>query len=317
MSVTPVRVGIVGCGRLAERGYLPALSGLDAIRLVAVADPDGSRRAAVVAAAGPVATYGDAAELLDGTEVDGLLVASPVARHVADATLAAEAGVVALVEKPPAADAATAAVLGALSPAPFLGFNRRFDGAALAARSGVHPLGDVELDLALRYRRRRWAAHAVVDDAMLDLGPHLVDWARWISGREVRSVAAEELSTDRAVLRLALAGGRARLEAATNRPHEERLRLRVDGRRVTDHRVGGAAAGLAARLPLRRSPDRLVGTLRAELAAFAHALRTGCRGALGTPADGVAVMAVLDAARASAATGGRRIDVPTPDEVAP
>lgn len=311
MSGSPLRLGIVGCGRLAEAGYLPALAGLDAFEVVAVADPDPARRAAVAAASttGPVA-HASIEDLLDRTPVDGLLIASPVASHVADATLAAAAGVVALVEKPPAPDAAGAAVLLGLAPAPHLGFNRRFDTGAIAARAGVAPGAEVDLHLAIRYRRAGWGAHRVADDALLDLGPHLVDWARWISGREVVAVTAGELSHERATLDLELVGGRAHLEAATDAPHEESIRLLIDGEVVADRRVGGARAGLLARVPIvGGSPNRLVSTLRGELVTYAHALRSGDGGQLGTPADGVAAMAVLDAARASAAAGRRRTAV--------
>jgi hypothetical protein len=59
-----------------------------------------------------------------------------------------------------------------------------------------------------------------------------------------------------------------------------------------------------------------VSTLRAELTAFAVALRNVDEATdLGTVADGVRAMAVLDAARASAVGGG--VAVPVAQGVAP
>lgn len=304
--LAPIRLGLAGCGRLAELGYLPALAGLPGVELVAVADPAPARRAAV----GPgLPGHASAADLVAAEELDGLLVASPVEAHVADATAAATAGLVALVEKPPASDAGGAALLAGLDPAPVLGLNRRFDVAALAARSSVDPTVPVELDLVLRYRRSGWSPVSVHDDALLDLGPHLVDWARWISGREVASVERATVSPARAVVELVLApnehgaGGRARLEASADRPHVEAVEVRQGGRVVASHRTGGAvdgvAQGLRARLG-RGRPSLLVTTLRGELAAYAELLRSGDRGALAGPDDGVAAMTVIDAARAAA-----------------
>ena len=311
MTTAPLRLGLVGCGRLAERGYLPALAAVTDLELVAVADPDEGRRASVGSA---VERYRSAAELLAGTPLDGVVIASPVGCHVADARAAAEAGVTALVEKPPAPDLATSAELLSLAPVPHLGFNRRFDVGAIAVRAAVPPEGVIELDLALRYRRPGWSAHVVADDALLDLGPHLIDWVRWITGREVRSVACPELSSERAVLDLELDDGRAHLDAATDRPHEERIELRVDGQPVARHRIGGTFASLRGRLR-GGQPDALVTTLRGELVAFAHALRTGERGALGSPTDAWAVMSVIEAARTSATRDGVAVPVPMSPEV--
>ena len=305
--VTPIRLGLAGCGRLAEAGYVPALAGLDGVELVAVADPDAGRRSVV----GPgLPGFPDAAALLAalpaGDAVDGIVIASPVGTHVDEASAAAAAGVVALVEKPPAADAAGAARLVELDPAPLIGFNRRFDVAALAARSAVDPTAPVGLDLVLRYRRTGWAPVSVHDDALLDLGPHLVDWARWISGREVAAVDRADLSPERAVVELRLApnehgaGGRARIEASADQPHTEAIEVRQGGAVVASHRTGGTVEGIKGRVLQRGRPSLLVTTLRGELAAFAELLRSGDRGALAGPDDGVAAMVVLDAAREAA-----------------
>jgi predicted dehydrogenase len=55
---------------------------------------------------------------------------------------------------------------------------------------------------------------------------------------------------------------------------------------------------------LRPGPHPLVASLAAELDDLARVARDGGPAELGTAADGVAVMAVIDAARESAATGG-------------
>lgn len=312
MTGPRLRLGIVGCGRLVERGYLPALAAMSDFELVAVADPSPERCADVVPS---IPRFESAEALLADVAPDALVIASPVGAHVSDAHAASLAGVVALVEKPPAVDAAEAAELVALSPAPFVGFNRRFDPGARAARAAVPADGALELDLTLQYRRVAWGAHTVRDDALLDLGPHLIDWARWISGRPVRSVACATLAPERVELVLELDGAQARLRAATDRPHEERISVRHAGAKIAQHRTGGLVAGVRGRLRRGSGPDALVATLRAELAAYATALRTAEPTELGTPTDGRAVMAVIDAARTSASHGG--VAIPLPIEVAP
>ncbi len=327
-------LGLVGCGRLASDGYVPALAHTagPAFRLVAVADPDPGRRGHVSRlAGGDVAGFPDAAALLAGSRLDALVLATPAALHLADAERASAAGVPVLVEKPPAPDVAGAAALAALSPAPWVGFNRRFDPGAAAVRRAVPAVGPVDLRIEISYRRRSWGAFAVRDDALLDLGPHLVDWARWIGGRDVVEVRCPELSAERAALELVLAGdgagapgGVATLRAVTDRPHAELVELRdASGEVRAGHRLGGLAAAVRGRVAgvLGRvapggsggsgagRPSALVASLAGQLDALAAAVRGAPPADLGTAADGLAVMAVLDAARASAAGGGRTVPV--------
>jgi predicted dehydrogenase len=226
---------------------------------------------------------------------------------------------------------AGAAALAALSPAPWVGFNRRFDPGAAAVRRAVPAVGPVDLRIEISYRRRSWGAFAVRDDALLDLGPHLVDWARWIGGRDVVEVRCPELSAERAALELVLAGdgagapgGVATLRAVTDRPHAELVELRdASGEVRAGHRLGGLAAAVRGRVAgvLGRvapggsggsgagRPSALVASLAGQLDALAAAVRGAPPADLGTAADGLAVMAVLDAARASAAGGGRTVPV--------
>jgi predicted dehydrogenase len=333
MTRGALALGLVGCGRLAAAGYVPALAAVAAeaeLRLVAVADPDAARRERLAGCAGDsglgaVAAFPDAAALLDGADVDGVILASPAAGHLADAERAGAAGVAALVEKPPAPDATGAARLAALTPPPWVGFNRRFDAGARAVRRAVPAGGPVELRLEISYRRRNWGAHTVHDDALLDLGPHLVDWARWLSAREVAEVVCTELTNDRVALELVLSGdgdgdgggqapGRAKVRAATDRPHAELVELRDGaGDLLARHRLGGLAAALRGRLG-GRGPDALVASLAGQLVAFASAIRGETPPDLGTAADGHAAMTVIDAARTSAADGGRPVPVPRPVE---
>jgi predicted dehydrogenase len=95
VSSGDVRIGLVGCGRLAERGYVPALSEADGVQLVAVADPVSERCAAV---APGVAQFASAAAMVGSSALDALILASPAAAHLPDARIAAAAGLHTLIE---------------------------------------------------------------------------------------------------------------------------------------------------------------------------------------------------------------------------
>ena len=323
-----LRIGLVGCGRLAEIGYLPALRAARGVALEAVAEPEPARRARVAALAGRVPEFADAAALLAGAEVDGLVLATPAPAHVPDARAAAAAGVAVLVEKPPAVDGRVAAELAALTPAPWIGFNRRFDPGITALRSALGSAlgsappadGEVELLLELAYRRPGWGAHTVNDDALLDLGPHLIDLARWLTRSEVSAVSHAALSPERAAFDLVLGRGRARIHCATDRPHHELVEVRDrHGTVLGRHRRGGLLAALGGRLVPRRGPHPLVASLVGQLEAFGRAVRGASEPALGGAADGVSVMRTVDTVRlaysaGSDLTGDLPTTVLTPEE---
>jgi predicted dehydrogenase len=284
----------VGCGRLVQAGYLPAIAGLENVEVVAVADPDVKRRRHVAELLnGEPMTFDGAAALAAAGLVDAAVVASPIASHVADAMVLTAVGIPCLVEKPPAGDAAGAQALLDLSPVPWIGFNRRFThGARLLG--GVPAEGDLELDLELRYRRASWGAVEVGDPAILDLAPHLVDLALLLTGSADARVRASGCEHDRAAIELQTARGIARISCATDLPHRERVVVRGGGRTVATSRDGGLIAALTTRLPWREHP--LVASLRAQLEAFARVIAGGDGGLLATAADGVATMRVIEAA---------------------
>jgi predicted dehydrogenase len=294
----PLRLGLIGCGRLAEQGYVPALAGIGGVDLVATADPDPARRAAPAAAArGRLAEFDSAAALAATEVVDAAIVASPAASHLADATALAAAGIPCLVEKPPAEDLAGASMLAALTPSPRIGFNRRFT-HGLRLRGAVPASGEIELDLELRYRRASWGAVAVGDPAVLDLAPHLVDLTLWLTGEVEATVVSARLSHERAEIDLALERGSARIRCACDRSHRERVTVRAGGRTVANSAEGGPAAFVTGRLPGREHP--LIASLRTQLEAFASTVRGVESAVLANAGDGVRAMRVIDAAREAA-----------------
>jgi predicted dehydrogenase len=108
----------------------------------------------------------------------------------------------------------------------------------------------------------------------------------------------------RAGLHLMLTRARARVSLATDRPHRELVEIRDDrGAFVARHRLGGLVAGVRGRPS--PGPSALVAALAGQLRAFRDAVRGEPAPALGTAADGLAAMDVIDAIRTSAARGGR------------
>jgi predicted dehydrogenase len=305
MSATPLRLGLVGCGRLAELGYVPAARAAAGIEIVAVADPDRTRRGIIAAKLG-VPGHARLGELLAATPLHGLIVCTPAEQHEEVATLAAQAGLTALVEKPPAPEAGGALRIAALVPAPWIAFNRRFDQGLQLIRC-VPPGGDLTMKMELHYRRSSWRPVARGDDALLDLAPHLIDMALFLTGALPIAVRAHT-TRERAGLVLATTRAEVQIECATDRPHHELVEIRSAGGRLAGRATSaGRARGALARLSPASHP--LVRSLTMQLEAYARALRGADPGPLATAAEGAAVMRVLDAARRSDAIGGDAVAV--------
>jgi hypothetical protein len=299
-----MRLGIAGCGRIVERGYLPAAVAAEGVTIAAFADPNRDRLDHCLnlwrEGGGEAEAFPDLAGLLATETIDLLVIAAPLNLHVALAEQAAAAGVRSLVEKPPAPDLAGALRLAELEPAPALAFNRRFlQGAEL--RGSIPAEGWIELDLELRFKQGAWGAHEVRDEALLDAGIHLIDFACHLSGAAPIAVRQAKIEPQRASFELELSRGRARIECATDRSHREVVSVRD---RAGKQLARSAWGGLRSRLGgLAGRPDPLVHSIQRQLEALPDSLH------LAAARDGVAAMAVVEAARRSSELGGAEVTV--------
>ena len=123
-SGAAVRIGLVGCGRVVEFGYLPAFRHIRGVALVAMADVNPARCRTL---AFDIPAYASIQSLVQTGGVDALIISVPTRFHLEYARCAAEAGLPSLVEKPPGINVQEAKELQTLKPAPGIAFNRRFE----------------------------------------------------------------------------------------------------------------------------------------------------------------------------------------------
>lgn len=302
-----VRIGVVGCGRLVERGYVPAARRAADVTLAALADPVGDRCRRI---APGLEVFDSVEALLAGCDVDAIVVATPPEAHLAPARAAIDAGVPTLVEKPPAAGVDEAHVLAALPHPPWIGFNRRFLPGLGERRDELREHVSA-LELGLTYPREAWRPYTKAPDALLDAGCHLVDLARWLAGAEIERVRTRALTGERGRVELDLGHVRATLEFAVDRPHREKIEAHdAHGRRLYRRLDGGLLRALARRARRPSEDDPFVNTLARQLEAVALELRGG-RSMLAGAEDGLKVMQTLAAVRVSVARGGRWESIPT------
>jgi predicted dehydrogenase len=96
-----VRVGVVGCGMVAQAEHLQNLLQLfDRFRIAALADPSRIVREAMAARYGVASVHPDYRSLLDAGGIDAVLVAAPAATHAEVVLASLDAGFDVFVEKP-------------------------------------------------------------------------------------------------------------------------------------------------------------------------------------------------------------------------
>jgi predicted dehydrogenase len=311
LTTTPVQMGLVGCGRLAEFGYIPALRRASGVALVGVADVDPVRCSRI---APGVPAYMTLQDLIGGGQAQAIIISTPTRCHLADATVAAQAKLPALVEKPPGMDLKEAQGLLKLHPRPWLAFNRRFDPEFANLKSRLPKQETHKIRLELCYRRRAWNPIDMHDDALLDLGPHLIDLVRWLTANEVISVQARTLTPHYVECELELENGQATIICCCNSPYREMVNAwSIDGRLLGTYRRGGIISGIFGKVfPERDSP--LVRSLVRQLEAFTCAVQgLPLAEQLGSVDDGVKVMTIIEAVRSSACSGGSRCRVQYPE----
>jgi predicted dehydrogenase len=122
-----LRIGIIGCGDVAHRHYLPGLASMaDEIEIVALADPKPGAPEALAAAIAPwsprARPYADPKDMLAGERLDGVFDLTPAPLHGRVNRAILEAGVACYSEKPIASSVAEARELIELASARGLAF---------------------------------------------------------------------------------------------------------------------------------------------------------------------------------------------------
>ena len=352
-----LRIGVIGVGGWTETCHIPGLQAHPRARVVALCGRSAERRQAQAARFQIPETYGDYRELIERAGIDAVTISTPNSSHFGIACAALRAGKHVFCEKPLALHAAQSeellALAAALGRVHQVAFTFRFLHAAGEARRliGEGAIGPLRRILAVTEgagalrpgAQARWRNDAALSGYGLlgDMGSHLVDLARFVTGGEFRAVRGAAWRIGRsprpsgddaatlvpvtaddeaeALLEFAAPGGPAtvtlRLSSLTPPPHRNYLEfvgeqgyLRLPySRGETDTLAMGRDGAAPNTLPLppgaAPAPNHCLFRM---MAAFVDAcLAGGSVAPAATFADGHAAQQVLDAVAAAAGSGQR------------
>ena len=197
----PLRIALIGGGRMGAALAHHLAYTVDAAKFVSIADPNEENLRQLAEKFGVPETYPNHRQLLEESDVDAVVIATPTSTHVEMVCDAAAAGKQIFVEKPLAltvegCDQATAAA-EAQGVKLQVGFMRRFDPAYVAAKEKIdagvigNPVmfkstGRDPWRTSLKYAQREASGGMILDMAIHDF-----DAARWLMGSEVERTYSE------------------------------------------------------------------------------------------------------------------------------
>lgn len=200
--MSKIRIGLMGCGVVADYAHLPAIRQCKGLELVSIFDPSESNLAAAKAKFAVPQAFTDS-EAFFRSGIDAVAITSPAPCHRANVLDAARHGKHVLCEKPLADDARQSAeMIEAMAAARlrlYVGFCYRFSPAAIQIKQlvdagaigrlrslrliyiwNVHGKFDASGNENLRRRGRM-----LEGGPMVDCGTHQIDLARWWAGGEI------------------------------------------------------------------------------------------------------------------------------------
>ncbi len=195
MSEEITRVGVIGCGGIANKKHMPSLKKVERCEMVAFCDivKERAEKSAAEFGAPGAKVYTDYKELLEDESIDVVHVCTPNRSHSFITVDALEAGKHVMCEKPMAINSAEAKkMLDAANRTGKLltiGYQGRFraDSRYLKAEAESGVFGDIYYAKATALRRRAvptWGVFLNEEEqgggSLIDIGTHALDLTLWV-----------------------------------------------------------------------------------------------------------------------------------------
>jgi predicted dehydrogenase len=193
-----MRIGVIGCGDIAQVMHIPYLIELPDVDVRAVVDATPSRASGIAGKYNIPHHYTDTETLFSEltTELDGVVIATPVDQHAAPAVTALNTGLSTFIEKPLAVSLEEAeAVLTAAEESQgvaMVGYNKRYDASFALFQEEVSAMGSVDLVSVYDVDPDHWRIFHEVYDTVGDSVP---DELRARSERLQQTAAKETIGT--------------------------------------------------------------------------------------------------------------------------
>ncbi len=200
-STHPIRLGILGCGSFVQRRILPILGEIDAIKAISLQKRNLDNAQQIASKWNIPHAVSTREELLQNPQVEAVLIATTNHMHEEDAIACAASSKPTLCEKPLATT--TSSIIKIIkmfekqSVPLFVGHSLRFKFCIQKAKQLLQSgrLGEllsIRTHFSVPVPKENWRHQRDQGGGVLqDIGVHLIDLIRFISGQEVQSIFAQ------------------------------------------------------------------------------------------------------------------------------
>jgi myo-inositol 2-dehydrogenase/D-chiro-inositol 1-dehydrogenase len=206
----PVKVGVIGCGKVALTRHLPILKNLDGVVVTAVADVDGKNLDRAKEKFQIAKSYQGHEELLQEADVDAVAICVPLQFHAEVALAAIAARKHILLEKPLAMSLDEADELieraAHMDRKILVGYNKRWHRVVRKTKEIIQKgsLGEVrmiQVVFSTGHRNRyipEWRLHRREGGgSLIENGSHFYDLWYFLLQKEIQRISAMSRATDR------------------------------------------------------------------------------------------------------------------------
>ena len=205
----PLKIGIIGCGKVVERHHLPALRTIQSVEVAAAAEIDPERLHRIADKFGIKNRYLDYRELLDDPAIEAVAVCTNLQHHYEPALAALEAGKHLLIEKPltmtlDEADRLIEKAAGSDQKI-LVGFNKRWHrlvrrGREMIRRGELGPVGMVNMMFCTGHYNRyipKWRLKREEGGgSIIENSSHFYDLCRFLLDSEFQEITAISHATE-------------------------------------------------------------------------------------------------------------------------
>tara|TARA_B110000444_G_C18765994_1_gene560003 strand:+ start:12 stop:950 length:939 start_codon:yes stop_codon:yes gene_type:complete len=200
-----INISILGTGRIAEFGYIPAIKQIEDVNIISVLSRDQLRGEDFARKNSIPNSYSNIDDLLEDKELDAIIICTPDAMHEEQAIKASQAGKHVLCEKPMATSVASCLrMIDEIKRSKIIfgmAYNNRFNAGLRYIKDTIDSniLGDIFYARAILSTQQNdpegWRAIGEQSNfwAMSATGSHMIDVFRWFFG-EPTDVKATTIS---------------------------------------------------------------------------------------------------------------------------
>lgn len=206
---TPIRIGIIGCGRAAELIYLPLFLKHTGIKVTAAVDPVKERRELISAKIDNCITAESINEVFQ--LIDGAVITTPPDTHVLLANSLLKCNKHVLVEKPLSNRLddlnSLTETISRSNAHLMMAFNHRYWEPVINLKSKIRKINIVSAEISFTGNYAGWNPISFRSDSLDDLGPHVFDLIRYLFEQEIYSVSVISLNEQAYQVDLKTSGG--------------------------------------------------------------------------------------------------------------